>query len=351
MRAEESAWLPYFSEVARDVFVAQQRADCERFRVRYDRWQSEREMHESGAIAAHIEALRAKGLVYEKDGALWMRATEYGDDKDRVVVRSDGRPTYYGQDVAYHYDKLQRADRAILILGPDHHGYIARLKAVAAAFGKPGAISVLIAQQMTVVRDGQIVSSSKRAGEVLTLEEILDEVGVDAARFFFVMPSPDSPVAFDLSLAVEQSSENPVYYVQYGHARIASIERKAPPGLLARAATGEALELLVEPSELALARRLSEFPATVRSVVDGLAPQRLARYLQLVAADFHQFYMNCTVLGDDTELTVARLALARATKIVLASGLDLLGVSAPDAMEPREQPRSAGSASCGLIVP
>jgi arginyl-tRNA synthetase len=186
---------------------------------------------------------------------------------------------------------------------------------------------------MTIVRDGQVVSSSKRSGEVLTLDEIVDEVGIDAARFFFVMPSADSPVAFDLSLAVEQSSENPVYYVQYGHARIASIERKAPPALLARAIAGEGLERLIEPSELALARRLSEFPATVRSVVDGLAPHRLARYLQSVAADFHQFYMNCTVLGEDTELSVARLALSRATKTVLASGLDLLGVSAPDAME------------------
>ena len=175
---------------------------------------------------------------------------------------------------------------------------------------------------------------TKRAGEVLTLEEIIDEVGVDAARFFFVMlSSPDSPMTFDLSLAVEQSSENPVYYVQYGHARIASIERKAPPALLARATTGENLERLSEPSELALARRLSEFPATVSAVVDGLAPQRLARYLQSVAADFHQFYMNCTVLGDDAELTVARLGLAHATKTVLAAGLGLLGVSAPEAME------------------
>jgi arginyl-tRNA synthetase len=331
--ADEADWLPYFARYARDVLVAQQQATCERFGVRFDRWQSEREMHESGAIETHISALRAKGLAYEKDGALWMRATDFGDDKDRVVVRSDGRPTYYGQDVAYHYDKLERTARAILILGPDHHGYITRLKALASAFGKPGAISVLIAQQMTVVRDGQVVSSSKRQGEVLTLDEILDEVGVDAARFFFVMPSADSPVAFDLSLAVEQSSENPVYYVQYGHARIASIERKAPPELLARALRAEGLERLTDPSELALARRLSEFPAIVRSVVDGLAPHRLARYLQSVAADFHQFYMNCTVLGDDAQLSVARLALSHATKIVLARGLDLLGVSAPDEME------------------
>jgi len=331
--APESEWLPYFSLYARDVIIAQQQATCERFRVRYDRWQSEREMHESGAVSARIAILRGKELLYEKDGALWMRATDYGDDKDRVVIRSDGRPTYYAQDVAYHYDKLERTARAILILGPDHHGYIARLKALASAFGKPGAISVLIAQQMTIVRDGEVVSSSKRQGEVLTLDEIVDEVGVDAARFFFVMPSADSPVNFDLSLAVEQSSENPVYYVQYGHARIASIERKAPPDLLARATRAEALERLTEPSELALARRLSEFPAIVRSVVDGLAPHRLARYLQSVAADFHQFYMNCTVLGEDAELSVARLALSHATKTVLASGLDLLGVSAPDAME------------------
>jgi arginyl-tRNA synthetase len=333
--APEAEWLPFFSTYGRDVLVAQQQATAARFRVRYDRWQSEKEMHASGAVEAALAALRARGVVYDEDGAVWMRATDFGDDKDRVLVRSDGRPTYYGADVAYHYDKLERADRAILILGPDHHGYIARLAALPAALGKPGAVEAMIAQQMTTVRDGEIVSSSKRHGDILTLDEIIDEVGVDAARFFFVMLNADSPMTFDLTLAVEQSSDNPVYYVQYGHARIASIARKATPDQLSRAQAGDAqtLALLTQAPELALARRLAEFPAVVRSVVEGLAPSRLARYLQSVAADFHQFYMACVVLGDDPDLSVARLSLALAAKTVLASGLEILGVSAPESME------------------
>ena len=329
----EAAWLPFFAQYARDTLVAEQQATCARFRVSYDRWQSERVLHASGAVENGIAALRALGHVYEDDGAVWWRTTTFGDDKDRVIVRRDGRPTYVGADVAYHYDKLQRADRALLILGPDHHGYISRLEAIAAAFDRPGSIELLISQQMTTVRDGEVVSSSKRHGDVLTLDEILDEVGVDAARFFFVLPNPDSPMTFDLTLAKAQSSDNPVYYVQYGHARIASLERKASPELLARAERGEALERLTDPAEIALARRLSEFPATVRSVVDGRAPNRLARYAREVASDFHQFYMACLVLSDDDDLSVARLGLARATKCVLAQSLALLGVSAPASME------------------
>jgi arginyl-tRNA synthetase len=331
--AEAAEWMPYFGRYGRDAIVAEQQTTCARFGVHFERWQSQHDLAASGAIEAGIAALRARGFVYEADGATWVRTTEFGDDKDRVVIRSDGRPAYFAADVAYHYDKLSRADRAILILGPDHHGYVARLVAIAGAFGKPGAISALIAQQMTLLRDGQVVSLSKREGNVLALDEIVDEVGVDAARFFFLLLNADTPLTFDLTLAVEQSSENPVYYVQYGHARIASIERKAPRELLERAARGEAVERLTEPPELILARRLAEFPAIVRSVVDGLAPNRLARYARDVAADFHQFYMACTVLGDDTQLTVARLALAHATKIVLANALELLGVSAPDSME------------------
>jgi arginyl-tRNA synthetase len=330
----EAECVQAFGRFALDALVAEQQATCARFGVRYDRWQSEKVMHDSGAIERGIADLRARGLVFDRDGAVWMRATQFGDDKDRVVVRSDGRPTYYGADVAYHYDKLQRADRAILILGPDHHGYIKRLEALASGFGRPGAITVMLAQQMTLERDGEIVSLSKRAGTVLTLDEILDEVGADAARFFFILSNADSPMTFDLSLAVRQSSDNPVFYVQYGHARIASIERKAPPDLLARAARGENLALLRHEKELALARRLAEFPEVVRAVATHLAPSRLARYAQTVASDFHQFYMDCRVLDDaEPELSVARLALARATKTILAGALDLVGVSAPERMD------------------
>jgi len=334
--APESEWLPLFARHGRDELVASQQATCARFGVRYDVWQSEKVLHESGAIEKGIADLRERGLIFDADGAIWMRATQFGDDKDRVVVRSDGRPTYYGADVAYHYDKLQRVDRAFLILGPDHHGYVARLVALGTAFGRPGAIAILISQQMTTIRDGEVVSLSKRHGDVLTLDEVLDEVGTDAARFFFVMMSPDSPMTFDLTLAKEATSDNPVFYVQYGHARIASILARAPRALVERAGRGEGLERLIEPSELALARRLTEFPAVVRAVAEHLAPHRLARYAQTVASDFTQFYVACKVLGDDEELSVARLALCVAAKQVLASTLGLLGVSAPERMEKLE---------------
>jgi arginyl-tRNA synthetase len=330
--AGAAEWMPYFAKYGRDVLVAGQQATCARFGVTLDRWQSEKVLHESGAIQDAIAALRERGLAFERDGALWMRASQFGDDKDRVLVRSDGRPTYYGADVAYHYDKLVRTDKAILILGPDHHGYIARLVLIPAAFGKPGAIEVLIVQHMALLREGQAVPLSKREGNVLTLDEVIDEVGVDAARFFFVMLNADTPMTFDLSLAKEQSNENPVYYVQYGHARIASIERNAPAELLERARRGEMLERLADPMEIALARRLSEFPTAVRSVVEGLAPSRLARYAQNVATDFTQFYVACKVLGNDPELSCARLALACAAKTVLANTLGLMGVSAPESM-------------------
>ena len=329
----EGEWLPHFAQTGRNAIVEEQQATCRRFGVTFDRWQSEKELHASGAVEGAIARLRERELVFETDGALWMRATSFGDDKDRVVVRSDGRPTYYGADLAYHYDKLERTDRALLILGPDHHGYIARLRLIADLLGRPGAIDVMLAQQMTTVREGQIVSLSKRHGDILTLDEVIDEVGVDAARFFFAASNADSPMTFDLTLAKEQSSENPVYYVQYGHARIASIERKAASELLLCAERGEQLERLVAPEELALIRRLADFPSTVQSVVDGLAPNRLARYARDVAADFHQFYMACMVLSDDEGLSVARLALARATKRVLARALGLLGVSAPERMD------------------
>jgi arginyl-tRNA synthetase len=331
--AHESEWLPVCASFGLATLVAEQRATCARFGVVYDRWQSEGQLHESGAVARGIEALGERGLTFERDGATWMRTTDFGDDKDRVLVRSDGRPTYYAPDVAYHYDKLQRNDRAILILGPDHHGYITRLETIAAAFGRPGAIEVLIAQQMTTLRDGEIVSLSKRAGEVLSLDDVLDEVGVDAARFFFVMSNADSPMTFDLTLAKEQTNDNPVFYVQYGHARIASILAKAPAELLERARSGTDIHRLTERAELGLARRLAEFPSVVASVARELAPSRLARYAQNVASDFTQFYVACKVLGEDAELSSARLGLSLATKTVLAQTLALLGVSAPERMD------------------
>src|SRR5271166_2853208 len=213
---------------ARDTIVAQQREDLERFGVVFDRWFSEASLYDAGKVDEVVEWLLKRGVAYEKDGAVWLRSTDFGDDKDRVLRRSDGRPTYLGPDAAYHRDKFDRGNRYLIdVLGPDHHGYIARIKAVAAALGHAGDLEVLLAQQVTLKRGDQTVAMSKRAGNIVTLREVVDEVGKDAARFFFINRAPESQLVFDLALAVEQSASNPVYYVQYGHARIASILRKA----------------------------------------------------------------------------------------------------------------------------
>lgn len=330
--AQEAAWLPYFSRAGRDAIVAEHQAVAGRFRVHFDRWQSERELHESGRVLLDLQRLTERGFTYERDGALYFRATQFGDDKDRVLVRSDGRPTYYAPDIAYHYEKLQRSDRVIDILGPDHHGYIGRLKGMADALGFPGALQVIIAQQITLVGAGETVPMSKRAGTIVTLADVLDEVGVDAARFFFIMLAPDSPLKFDLTLAKERSENNPVYYVQYGHARISSVFKNASPDDIEAAAAGDSLHRLVEPAELALIRRLSDLPRLATNVVEQFAPHRLTQYARDVAADFHQFYTECRILVDDRELRLARLSLCLAARTVLAHVLELIGVTAPESM-------------------
>ncbi len=329
--ADETEWLPHFSQFGRDEILAQQQRTARRFGVEYDRWQSEAELHRAGKLREGVDRLRELGLVYEADGALFFRATQFGDDKDRVLLRRDGRPTYFCMDVAYHYQKLKDSDRVVDILGPDHHGYIERLKGLSSALGYPGRLEVAIAQQVTLMRGGEQVGMSKRAGNIVTLDEILDEVGVDAARFYFIMLAVESPLAFDVKLAVEKDNENPVYYVQYGHARIASVLRRAAADDVAGAAAAP-LAPLVAASELALIRRLAEFPAVVTGVVEALAPHRLARYARDVASDFHQFYTACKILTDDAPTRLARLALALAAKSVLARALALAGVRAPDAM-------------------
>jgi arginyl-tRNA synthetase len=333
--APESDWLTYFATFGRDENVREQQQIAQTFGVSYDLWQSEKALHDGGAIATGIERLKGFGLTYEHEGALWLRTTATGDNEDRVIVRSDGRPAYFANDVAYHYDKLQRADRVIDILGPDHHGYIARLKALADAYGRAGAIEVLIAQQITLKRGEEIVSMSKRQGHIVTLADIIEEVGVDAARFFFVMLSIDQPLTFDLALAKEQSSDNPVFYVQYGHARIASVLRKAverDPALIEAAKRGDHLDRISAPTEIALARRIAEFGSVVAGVARTHGTHRLPKYARDVAADFHQFYSDCMILTDDVEQTIARLGLALATQTVLAKALDLCGVSAPETM-------------------
>jgi len=333
VREGESAWLPHFSRIGRDTLVDQQRRTAERFGVHFDLWQSEKELQDAGAVQAGLQRLIDDGVTYEDDGAIYFRATQFGDDKDRVLVRRDGRPTYFCTDVAYHYAKLQRADRVIDILGPDHHGYIGRLKGLAEALGYDrDRLDALIAQQITLMRGQEQVSMSKRAGHIVTLDDIIDEVGVDAARFFFVLPAPESPLTFDLQLAKEQSNENPIYYVQYGHARIASVFKNADAADVEAARAGARLEPLRHPAELALIRRIAELPSLVAGVVERLAPHRLTRYARDVASDFHQFYTVCKILVPDRNDRLARLSLCMATQTVLARVLNMVGVRAPETM-------------------
>ncbi len=337
LRADPDERRKALATFGRDTIVAQQREDLERFGVVFDRWFFESTLHDGGKVDEVVSWLVSRGVAYEQDGAVWLRSTEFGDDKDRVLRRSDGRPTYIAPDAAYHRDKFERGNRHLIdVLGPDHHGYIARIKAIAAALGHPGALEVLIAQQVALKRGDESVAMSKRAGAIVTLREVVDEVGKDAARFFFINRAPESQLVFDLALAVEQSSANPVYYVQYGHARIASILRRAQESgrgpLLERARQGADLALVGHPGEIALVRRLADFERTVADAAKARAPHRLAEYARDLATDFHSFYTECVVLSDDEALTSARLSLCLASKTVLASALGLLGVSAPDVM-------------------
>jgi len=318
--------------------------------VDFDVWFSERTLHAKGptgttAVEDAIAALREAGYIFELDGALWFRSTEFGDDKDRVLVKADGAYTYFAADIAYHKNKFDRGfDRVINIWGADHHGYVARMKAACAALGHEGQLDVVIGQLVNLFRNGEAVRMSKRTGEMVTFEELLAEVGADAARYWFLRRSTDQPVDFDIELARTQSADNPVFYVQYAHARICSILRKAAgEALTARHATAAALaaefvsgdvdlSLLTDPTELTLARKLSEFAEVVDGAARDLAPYRLTRYAEDLAQTFHQFYTQCHVLTDDPALTYARLFAVDATRSALETVLSLLGVSAPDRM-------------------
>ncbi|MGI8461494.1 MAG: arginine--tRNA ligase, partial [Solirubrobacterales bacterium] len=311
-----------------------------RFRVVYDRWYSERSFRESGKLDAVIEALRESGHAYESEGATWLRTTEFGDDKDRVLLRSGGEPTYLAPDIAYHREKLDADDLLINVLGADHHGYVARMRAAIEALGEdPDRFEALIMQLVHVVEDNKRAQMSKRKGEFVTLDELVDDIGVDAARFFMVRRTHDTQLDLELDLARKQSSDNPVYYVQYAHARIASIARKAEAerGWVdsderALAAAEAGLEVVAEPAERALVKRLLAFPEEVRAAADGRAPHRLCAYATETASDFHAFYRDCKVIGAGEGIEDARLALCTATKRVIASTLGLLGVEAPERM-------------------
>jgi arginyl-tRNA synthetase len=316
-------------------------ATLERFGVGYDNWFSERSLYETGKVEAALDELRSHGHIYDSEGAVWLRTTEFGDDKDRVLIRSDGETTYFASDVAYHRDKLERGfERLLNVLGADHHGYVARVKAALAALGAdPERFEALIMQLVHVVEGGERAQMSKRRGEFVTLDELIDDIGSDAARFLMLQRSHDTTVDLDLELARRQSQENPVYYVQYAHARIASIIRKAG-GDAAQAAVealDPTLDAPVEPSERALVKRLLELPGEVLSSSEGRAPHRLGAFATSTAADFHAFYRDCKVVGAEAEgappgTEAGRLALCVATKRVIARTLDLLGVSAPERM-------------------
>ncbi|PRX42090.1 arginyl-tRNA synthetase [Planifilum fimeticola] len=310
------------------------RRDLERYRVRFDVWFSERSLYSSGAVEQVLKELADRGYTYEKDGAVWLKSTAFGDDKDRVLVKSDGSYTYLTPDIAYHRDKLNRGfDRLINIWGADHHGYIPRMKAAIAAQGHdPERLTVLVTQMVKLYQGGELVKMSKRTGKAVTLEELMDEVGIDAVRYFFVMRSPDSHLDFDMDLAVSRSNENPVYYVQYAHARIQSVFRQAGERGLSPATDPEILSLLAEEQEYDLLQALAAFPDEVAGAAQQLTPHRVVRYLHDLAALFHSYYRAYRVIGDDENLSRARLALLSGVAQVLKNGLSLIGVSAPDQM-------------------
>jgi len=307
------------------------------FGTDFDVWFHEQSLHDSGAVDAAVARLKDTGNLYFADGAWWLRSTEFGDDKDRPVIKSDGRPAYIAGDLAYFLDKRERGfDLCIYMLGADHHGYIARLKAAAAAFGDdPGVVEVLIGQMVNLVRDGTPIRMSKRAGTVVTMDDLVGAVGVDAARYTLIRSSVDSTLDVDLDLVTRQSNDNPVFYVQYAHARLASLARNAAD-LGVTVPDAPAFGLLEHPREGDLIRTLGEFPAVVASAAELREPHRVARYLESLASAYHKFYDTCRVLpmGDEptTELHRARLALCVAARQVLANGLGLLGVSAPERM-------------------
>jgi arginyl-tRNA synthetase len=315
--------------------LKQQRATCLRYGVRFDVWYLETEIHGSGKIDKALELLRSGGHVYEKDGAIWLRTTGFGDEKDRVIVRGDGTPTYFLPDIAYHVSKKDRgADQAIDFLGPDHHGYIARMLAAMECLGYPeGWLEIILLQQVNLIQDGKPLKMAKRAGLIVTMDELIDDVGADVARYFFLARKNSTHLDFDLDLAKEQSNENPGWYVKYAHARICSVLRNAAAqGVKEKAASSEDLALLAEESELALCRLLPEFPVLVARAADARDTTRLTRYATELATAFHQFYHHCRILSEDAALTRARLALGRATRVVLANTLDLMGMEAPERM-------------------
>ena len=329
---DEEERLTIFKDLAYVEKLAALREDLEAFHVTFDHWFSERTLHPD-AVRAAVKILQDNGNIYEKDGALWLRSTAYGDNKDRVVIRDNGVPTYLAADIAYHHNKFERGfDRLINIWGADHHGYVCRVKAAMKALGHdPEKLTVLLLQMVALYRGGELVKMSKRTGQSVTLNELMEEVGTDAARYFFLMRSLDSQLDFDLDLAKKKSNDNPVYYIQYAHARICSIFRQAEETGLHLSENPE-LSMLTDASEIALIKKIEEYPDEVEKAAADYAPQRIARYSYDLASLFHSFYNKCRIMGVAPELAEARLALVTVTARVIRRSLGILGVSAPEHM-------------------
>ncbi|MEM7007819.1 MAG: arginine--tRNA ligase [Thermodesulfobacteriota bacterium] len=335
--AEEST--EYCKEFAKGILLEEIKNDLAKVNVYFDEWYSEKyNIHSTnnGSDKSKLEEIKellySKGVLEEREGALWFKATEFGDTQDWVLIKSDGSPTYFLADIAYHFDKYQRGfDSIINVWGADHHGHVARLKAALKSLGlDESSFVVVLIQFVRLMRQGQEVKMSKRAGSYVTMRDVIEEVGSDVMRFFLVMRSSESHFDFDLDLAKKESSENPVYYIQYAYARIGSIFRKAKEqGLLE---SNESLALLTAPEEIDLVKKLLLFPEVIEDCTNSLAPHKLAYYLQELAAQFHVYYNKCRVVDDNKEMSAARLYLIKCTRTVLANGLNILGVSAPEKM-------------------
>ena len=322
-----------FSELALEKILAEQQQTLSDFRVNFDIWFRESDLRTKNVHLKVLETLSENGHVYEKDGAKWFKSSEFGDEKDRVLVTSEGEPTYFLVDISYHVDKYQRGFEKLFDLwGPDHHGYIPRMKAALVALDYPdGSFEVNIIQQVNLLEKGEVVKMSKRAGKIIEMKELINEVGVDVARFFFVARRSQSPLDFDIDLAKNTSEENPVFYVQYAHARICNIIKHAEERAF-KMPDHANLNLLEQEEELALIKKLLEFPDIVSKAAKFLEPHRIPNYLQDLAATFHRFYHHHRVVTEDKALTEARLILIKCTKIVLANAFKLLGISAPERM-------------------
>lgn len=310
--------------------------DLGKYRIQYDKWFNESTLHKDGSVQRVIEQLKASGHTYEKDGALWFKTTEFGDEKDRVLVRENGVPTYLVPDIAYHYNKLavRKFDKAVDIFGADHHGYIARIKASMTALGVDAdRLDIVIMQMVNLVRNGEKYKLSKRSGKAITLSTLLDEIPIDAARFFFNLREPNSHFDFDLDLAVSQTSQNPVYYVQYAHARICSVLKKMnEEGIEIKSLDKVALSVLTAPEEQEMIKHLATLPNVINEAAKAYDPAKVTKYVIDLATMYHKFYNNCRIMGEDESVMQARLSLSLAVKQVIKNILDMLKITCPESM-------------------